>query len=306
MPNAPLCRLAGSTLIPLEPGEPFTLTRHLADALLAAARVGAVLFANDAGGGAWRLRLCNAPEPMSIWQVQTIEASRLAVFARLRAMLASCMAGHVLHDLRNPMNALSLHAEMLTRIADADDLLPQRSRIQSGSRSVKERLAELQIRQNAAFGLWLADPSFEEVGTTRAGSCMESVLRLAGGYFAMQEVRLELEGRELLERCQPKSPSSYLHIALLSILTRACDAARENGGAAMLNVRQQQSPTGAWQLVVELHSALSGRMAAADAEFAEPGKLIAALSLMLDGQDVSLTMDGDLLTVIISGVQQHT
>src|SRR3546814_4423772 len=61
----------------------------------------------------WSSDVCSSD---LLWRAQALNDSRSRIFTRLRCLLSSRLSSQFLHDLRNPINALSLHADLLARM----------------------------------------------------------------------------------------------------------------------------------------------------------------------------------------------
>src|SRR3546814_11597284 len=111
--------------------------------MLANAAADDTVLAIDEDFAPWRLRKVGGSD--ELWRAQALNDSRSRIFTRLRCLLSSRLSSQFLHDLRNPINALSLHADLLARTV----VVPgpaERSAV--SLRVIRDRRTELPRRQN--------------------------------------------------------------------------------------------------------------------------------------------------------------
>src|SRR3546814_17765183 len=113
MPDAGWHALRDEALQPIDHAQPLAITAALCNMLANAAADDTVL-AIDEDFAPWRLRKVGGSD--ELWRAQALNDSRSRIFTRLRCLLSSRLSSQFLHDLRNPINALSLPADLLARM----------------------------------------------------------------------------------------------------------------------------------------------------------------------------------------------
>jgi hypothetical protein len=116
------------------------------------------------------------------------DAERLGCFDRFRAVLGRRLVGDVLHELRNPLNSISLNTEMVAHMLAQPTAVATLPKLQQRVASVKERVLELARRQNALADLWLADPFRKAVAAERPRLAIERTVRLVRDQLSQREV----------------------------------------------------------------------------------------------------------------------
>jgi len=182
---------------------------------------GATVIASDRDEVIWRLRKIDSV-PVgndALWQAQTLVESRSRLFCDLRGRLASRLSSQLLHDLRNPVNALSLHADLLARLVampEAED------RATASLRVIRERIGELTRRQDALVSLWLAPPACGADASMQR--LVENAVRLARGFGALHDIHLRVGALDRLANCRPPRIVAHVEVAMIALLL-ACESA---------------------------------------------------------------------------------
>lgn len=246
-------------------------------AALATAGDGALVFAR-AGEETWRLQRCDA----GLCRVQALADSRQRIFTQWRAHLAARLSAQILHELRNPMNALSLHADLLGRLIGG----PQPERGAASLQVIRERINELGARQNALVALWLATAADEPA--VELPRRVEENLRMMRGHFALQEIHARVSGLERLGRCRPPRRGAPLELALIGLLLLAADAVvatRVDEGSAELRIETVDVDEA--HCALRLHAPLAAAEPAPGLDWDRRGAtvadVLAEIALLLDG-----------------------
>jgi hypothetical protein len=287
LPDAVLCEAHPDRLLHAGGSEPLAASPALL-AALDRADAAPLLLACDSSGAVWRLRRCAAAAARPLWWVQSLDDSRAQLCARLRRLLGRELAGSVLHELRGPLNALFLHADLLERVlSNGDDLV--RARDSAGV--IRERLRELRQRQEGVVGLWL------EEGPAPGGAALarviEDSLRLLRGHLALHQVRLRSEGLESIGASRLVRGATAAQLALLALLLAACAGTCHNRtaqGEAELLLVAGAGPQGP---SLEIQAPLDTRALARELH-ADGEELLAALALLLEPAALRLETDATL------------
>jgi signal transduction histidine kinase len=228
MPDAVLFSLADTGLQGYEVEHAVPLSPALAERLRAKSVSGDTFHVSDASGEPWRLRRCGLGAGPGMWRFQSIDHSRCRLMERLRIALAPRLAAQVLHELRNPMNAMSLHADLLARTIPKTEDPVQRARAEASVQVIKTRLADLNQRQGTMVALWLALANPEGVGAVSGltvAAIFENSLQLLRGLFALHNVVLRTENVDRITAGPDRTASQHLHLVLIALLAAACESA---------------------------------------------------------------------------------
>lgn len=299
MPDAALYQVQAQGLIGVDDHDCLAATPGLLAALARPDAPGALLLAWDSSGAAWRLRHAGAAAGPPLWRVQALADSRAGLLTRLRGTLGRVLAGCVLHELRGPLNALSLHADLLTRLLGEDDPGASLPRALNSAEVMRERLRELRQRQDGAVALWLDQPAAG--GGAALARLVGDSLRLLRGYLALHEVRLRSEGLEAIGAAQLPRGGTEAQLALLGLLVAACAGARRNrtttGEAEVLLVAGARPPG----LCLEIQAPFDGQALGRELDGAADGGrqagdevALAALALLLEPSGLALEADAPL------------
>jgi hypothetical protein len=294
MPDASLYLLREATLCALDGAGEFRLSDALLSRFEAALPTDDMLIARDSDGMYWRLRRLSAPDGLHLWRLQSIEDTRKRLLDRLRTALAPRVATHLLHDLRNPMNALSLHADLAAQIlAMRGGTAVESERMASSLRIIKERLRDLQGLQNRAVALWLGTPP-EASSATTTGAVISETLRLLRGILARPQVNLNIDDLELLNSCPVTAralPSLQLSfIAVLMMVSTTPDVPEAPAAVRQLRTHADTPARVILDIEAHFHSAsLESHLDAADII-----GVFAALALLLEqhGIDINVVATG--------------
>jgi hypothetical protein len=267
---------------------PAAVSPALLAALGDAGAGGDLLVAEDSSGSAWRLRRAGCAGASQCWQLQELRDSRSRLLAGLRALLAPQLSGSVLHELRNPLNALSLHADLITRLLPAEGRALQAERLTASVDVIKQRLRELSARQDAAVALWFEQPA-KTSPPVDLGRLVEASLRLIRGYMSLQELRLRGEALQLLGGVLIDGQhAATLQLVLLAALLMACAGAKRTpaasgGGDVMLLASAADGG-----LSLELQSALDGETLARELADTDGDGLLATFALLLQPAGIAV------------------
>jgi signal transduction histidine kinase len=283
LPDAPLCRAQPDHLARVCSHETLAATPALLAALCAPATPGAMLLAYDSSGAAWRLlHAGDAAQPL--WRVQALAESRARLHQRLRGVLAQQLLECVLHELRNPLNALGLHADLIARLLGGGDPAAA-PRALSSVEVIKERLGELRRRQDAALALWLGDPA--QPGGAALAPLVEHSLRLLRGHASLHQVRLHGEDLSLIGAARLRDDALPAQIALITLLVAACEGAHHNPAADGAEVLLR-AVAGNGALVLEIQAPLEGLELARELADTDAEGLLATLALLLEPSGLEL------------------
>lgn len=141
------------------------------------------------------------------------DAWRLA--RRLRTRLAAELAPQLLHELRNPINAISLHTDLLLKLVASTES-PTPSRLSGSLETIKKRLADLQRRQDDLVAYWLAD---EEPGADSAtlGDVLPAVKAVLSPLLSHHECRLDATALDAVSNCRVSLSAQELHLLLVAL-----------------------------------------------------------------------------------------
>jgi signal transduction histidine kinase len=294
MPDARRYRFDGRQLAASDRGSALAIEPGLAAML--ANRADGITLCAQAGRQLWRLRALASPDAQPLWLAQPLTDSRARILLRIRASLGARLSAQLLHELRNPMNALSLHTDLLSRLIASPDTL---ARAAGSLQIVRERLNDLSARQNAMVGLWLA-PVTDENRSANLQELIEKALRMIRSHFSLHEIRGRAVGLERLATAPAVRLDTRLEIVLIGLLLLACDnlVAQRGGNAADEVVIEATAPTGAGGLPsLCLRAPMPpGRQASGfdwqyrDASVAE---VLDEFALLLDGSGLRLRPNGD-------------
>lgn len=291
LPNAPLWLARQDRLIRGERHESIPASPTLLARLNRPAAVGEVLVAYDTSGEAWRLRHAGdagAGAETRLWLAQAVNDSRARLFSTLRGVLAAQLTECVLHELRNPLNALSLHADLMARVLAGGGAV---ERALPSIEVIKQRVGDLRRRQDAAVALWLGDPAQPEMASAELRAVVDDSLRLVRGHLALQEVRLRSEALDLIGAARLRSGAAQTRLVLMALLLMACAGAKQyrgaDGGAEVLVQAIGDGNT----LIVELQAPLDGQTLGRELADTDTAGLIATLALLLESAGIAIETD---------------
>lgn len=283
MPDAAACLALPDRLVRLDHA-PVSVTPQLLQALTAGGAAGRILLAGDSSGETWRLRHDGTAGTAQLWRLQSLPDSRLQLFLRLRGVLAPELAGRVQHELRNPLNALSLHADLIDRLLQKDG--GGAAALAPSVAVIRQRLRELERRQDAALALWLAPPEAAEAPQSLRGA-VDEALRLLRGHLSQQNVRVHGEHLAPLDAVRLRGPAAPVQLSLIALLLMAAAGAREypaaDGGARI-------DLTGAGG-ALELQAPLDGRPLGGALGDCGTTEVLAGLALLLEPAGLLLETD---------------
>jgi signal transduction histidine kinase len=283
LPGAPLCLPRADRLALAGGHDSLAASPALLAALAAAAAPGATLAAYDSSGAAWRLRRADAAQPL--WQVQALAESRARLLTALRGLLGPRLSGCLLHELRSPLNALSLHAELIERTLLGRNPVAAVPRALDSVAVIRERLRDLGRRQDAMAALWLGGA--DNQGAALAG-IVEHSLQLLRGHLSLQGIRLRGAGLEALGTVRLAQGAAEVELVLLTLLLAASEGARHNrvgaGEAEVLLVAENGAQGPSLELQAPCETAtLGSELAGTDG-----AGLLAALALLLEPSGLRL------------------
>jgi signal transduction histidine kinase len=291
MPDAQLFALRDGGLHGYEVAGSVRLAPPVARRLLEDGPAGHVFHLADNTGEPWRLRRCAGGTAAVMWRFQSLEHSRCRLLERLRAALAPKLAAQVLHELRNPMNALSLHADLLVRTLPKTEDAVQRARAEASVQVIKTRLADLSQRQDAMVALWLSlsQPGLQSPASTVA-AVLENSLQLLRGLYALHDVMLRVEDLDRITAGPELPATQNLHLVLIALLAMACESAARNPEPAREVLLQViEGPEARLQL--ELGPTVDGTTLAAALGADRHDGALAGLSLLLESEGMELLQD---------------
>lgn len=286
MPDAAACLALPDRLARLD-HEPANASPRLLRTLNTAETSGRIILACDSSGELWRLRHDGAAGPAQLWRLQPLRDSRERLFARLRAALAPELAGRVQHELRNPLNALSLHADLIGRLlqkggADAA------ARIAPSVEVIRQRLRELEHRQDAALALWLDRPE-EGAAPATLGGVVDDCLRLLRGHLLPQNIRLHADELAPLAAVPLRGAAAPVQLGLTALLLMAAAGAKQYpaaDGSARIDL------SGAGGCTLELQAPLDGhQFGRVLGDACDTSGVLAGLSLLLEPAGLRLETD---------------
>lgn len=289
LPAAPLCRARHDGLYGIGKALSVRASATLLAALGSHGPDGAMLMAVESSGAVWRFRRAGSMADDQYWQVQALSESRRRLFAGLRGALAARLSDSVLHELRGPLNAVSLHADLIRRMLPAGQAPMPAVRVAASVDVIKQRLGELGRRQDATAALWLEDPAVNAQPLPAIGTVIESSLRLVRAYLSTQEVQLRSESLPLLanpglKACHPPS----LQLVLLAALLLACAGTRRNQGNEGGKAITLAAASSAKGLTFELRSSLDAGSLAPEVADTDLDGLLATFGLLLEPAGITV------------------
>lgn len=290
LPDAPLCEAHPDQLVQAGAHQHIAASPALLAALGHSEAPGLVC-AWDSSGAAWRLRRCAVAAARPLWWVQAVADSRARLFARLRGLLGLELGGCVLHELRGPLNALSLHADLLERLLGHGDPAANAPRARNSAEVIRERLRELRQRQDGAVALWLGEPA---PGAAALARLVEDSLRLLRGHLSLHEVRLRSEALDSIGTAQLPRGAAEAQLALIALLVAACAGARRSRTAAGEAEVLLVAGTGGPGLSLEIQAAFDGAALGRGLAGTDGDGLLAALALLLEPSGLRLEADAGL------------
>lgn len=287
--NAPVWLARCDRLIRAERHEPIPASPALLARLGRPAAAGEMLIAYDSSGEAWRLRHADAAGELQLWQAQSLSDSRARLFSTLRGVLGQQLTECVLHELRGPLNALSLHADLMARLLSAGAQQVQRAL--PSVEVIKQRVGDLRKRQDAAVMLWLGDVAQAEAAGADLGEVVDSSLRLVRGHLALQEVRLRSEALQLIGSTRLRQGAAQTRLVLMALLLTACAGARQFRTADGSTEVVVQASIEGRTLVLELQAPIDGGTLGRELADTDTAGLMAALALLLESAGIALEAD---------------
>jgi len=281
LPGAPLYQPQAERLAPLAGHAALAASPALLAALALPAAPGQLLSACDSSGAAWRLRRIDQDRPL--WAAQAVDESRARLLTALRGLLGGRLAGSVLHQLRSPLNALSLHAELIERSLSNGERPGAAQRALESAAVIRERLRELGRRQDAMAALWFG-------GDEGAGLAVvvERSLGLLRGYLSLQGVHLRGVGLDALGGAQLPRGAAEAELALITLLLAACDGARHNRVGESEAEMLLAAESGAHGVSLELQAPSEADALGRELAETDGAGLLAALALLLEPSGLRL------------------
>ena len=286
--NAPLWLAGHERLIRVERHEPIPASPALLARLGQPAAAGEMLLAYDSSGEAWRLRHAGAAGEMRLWQAQSVNDSRARLYSTLRGLLAQQLTECVLHELRNPLNALSLHADLLARLLSEG---AQVERTLPSVEVIRHRVGDLRKRQDAAVTLWLGDAALVEAAGADLAEIVDSSLRLLRGHLALQEVRLRSEALQLIGATRLRNGAAQTRLVLMALLLMACAGAKQYRTADDSTEVVMQAAIDGHTLILELQAPIDGQTLGRELADTGTAGLMAVLALLLESAGIALEAD---------------
>jgi signal transduction histidine kinase len=228
LPQAQLCQLHAAGLRSLATGATHKISMALRQALQEPSNAGATLLIVDPATSPWRLRRLAGKDPGELWLLQSLDESRKITLRNFRSVCGAKLASGMLHELRDPLNALGLHCDLLVRTlkmpADTEALTQAAGRVAQ----MKERLRNLLERQNSMVGLWLS--LVDDGPGPDLNTLVDETLRLLRSYGSQREVRLQSENLAALRLFEAPIGSVFVRIVLTAIGLLAIDSAALSAG----------------------------------------------------------------------------
>ncbi|MDR3418900.1 MAG: hypothetical protein P4L83_22220 [Nevskia sp.] len=296
LPDAVLLLARPDALLTVAGQAPVAAAGELLAALGRPAAPGATLVALDAADGCCRLRHAGAAADGQLWQMQSLAESRARLLTRLRALLAERMAERVLHELRGPLNAMLLHADLVGRLLPAA-ASGQAERIAASTDIIRQRSRDLRARLDASAALWLgAEEDAAEPVTL--GQILDDSLRLLNGQLSLQELRLRAEGLHLVGGRRLAGSATPVRLALIALLLcAAAGTLGRNGGAGPAEITLSATAGDGHAAALELRAPLDGAALGHELAGTDTGGLLATLALLLEPAGLGLHFgDGAGLT----------
>lgn len=288
LPQAPLYLARRDALLRAGSHQPLPASPALLARLSAPAAAGEVLPACDSSAAPWRLRHVCEAGTAQLWQAQPLADSRTLLYAALRDALARRLTEAVLHELRNPLNAMSLHADLLLRLLPGEQ---PAARAQPSLEVIRQRIGDLRQRQDAAVALWLGDAAHAETQGAALAAVVDDSMRLLRGHLALHEVRLRGARLEQIGAVRLRRGAAATRLVLMALLLAACaGAAHYRAADGSAEVLLQAGADGA-TLQLELQAPLQAQALARDLADTDQAGLLAALALLLDEAGITLQAD---------------
>jgi len=292
--NARLLLARREQLIRADQQEPAAASPALLARLTAPASRGEMLVAYDSSDEAWRLRHAGVAADTQLWLAQSVADSRSRLFSSLRDMLAQRLTESVLHELRNPLNALSLHADLIARLLAGDG---SAERALPSVEVIKQRVGDLRRRQDAAVALWLGDAALAEAACADLAAVVDDSVRLLRSHLALQDVRLRSVDLHLIGAARLRGGAAQTRLALMALLLMACAGAKQYRSADGSSEVVLQAAIDGRALTLELQAPIDGQALGREVADTDGAGLMAGLGLLLEAADIRLEADpGQALT----------
>ena len=288
LPRAALLLARRDALLHADGHDPMPASPALLARLTTPAAEGEQLLACDSSAATWRLRHIAAAGAAQLWQAQSLADSRTQLYSNLRGAVARRLTEAVLHELRNPLNALSLHTDLMQRLLSGGQPV---ERVLPSLEVMRQRVGDLRKRQDAAVALWLGDAELDESQGAGLGGVIEDSLRLLRGHMALHEVRLRSAELELIGAARLRGGVAHTRLVLMALLLMASAGAGQyraaDGSGEVLLQAAVEGPS----LVLELQAPLDGQALAREVADTDSAGLLAALALLLDSAGITLQAD---------------
>lgn len=279
LPDAACCAAWPDRLAYLDRHESVPASPALLEALNAAGTEGRTLVAGDSSGEIWRLRHGGAIHSTQLWRLQALPDSRERLLVRLRSALAVRLTDRIQHELRNPLNALSLHADLIARLLPKSGSIGQSERINPSIEVIRQRLGDLLQRQDATVALWLAPPAEADLGPLSLGAALDSCLQLLRGYLSQQDIRLRTETLQHLDERPLQRAATATQLVILALLCIAAAGARQYRAAdGRTEIVLSAQPGG----ILEIQSALDPQALGRELADGDAAATLASLALLLE------------------------
>ena len=219
----------------------------------------------DGAGCLWRLRAAGLCGNQAIWLAQSLADSANALLSALRDALMPRLADAVLHELRNPLNALTLHLGLL------ESLLASRAepaRLEPGVQALRKRLTELDALHRSLAQGWFQ----HEVPVDGVSAIALHAVKFMRSHLSARGIALR--GEELAALEQWKVPARALEWVLyaLLVMTTAEEVVLRGADGAL-----------------ELHSPLDTGLLWPDSA-QTPEEHLAGLALVLEKHSIALAV----------------
>jgi len=288
MPDADWHVGTDAQLLPLDGACALALTSALL-AQMQALQPGQTLLAHEQDT-VWRLRRVAAPDAQSLWVAQPLAVSRERCFQQLRSHLGERLAPQILHELRNPMNALSLHTDLLGRLI----AMPEAAeRAGASARVLRDRQRDLTARHDALVALWLAPVAHGDEQTMR--TLVAGALRMVRNYGSLRDIRMQVDALDALDTVQRPRAAAHVELVLVAALLLVCDglAGGESQELRIEWLADDSVPTLRIAAAPSAEADASGF--AWNGRRVSNGEVLATLALLLDGEPMTLVQDGKTL-----------
>lgn len=251
--------------------------------VLAEAVDGSVVGAVDSHGARWRLRRWTGPDAAVLWALERTEEAQRRTLGAIRAAVGGVLAGAIVHELQNPLNAACLRAELLRTLIERGDGKASPQELMRQVDGLREKLNDLAGSQATLAERWLAPASDEGPASQTLPALLADVAALMRAYYARRGLGLSMQSLFDAEQALDGARAAALRTGLCAALLMLVPEQRESAARmdVSIDVEVEVPDAAPPTLRIALPTASGRGVLRAALEFTTE-QLHAALGLMLD------------------------